>query len=117
MKTLEQSKKTNQLTINQFAENEYYFMQKQFYEHRKYNDFPTTKRLYKCNAYFYSIPGFIILESYATIIAFIDIEKRAFIDVLRFVYGYTSTSNQHMSKFKRLFDYAYDYEYSWRGIK
>ena len=40
-----------------------------------------------------------VLRSYNTIVAFIDPTTDTLYDVLRLVYGYTSTSAQHISKF------------------
>lgn len=40
-----------------------------------------------------------VLKSYRTIVAFIDPVTNTLYDVLRLVYGYTSTSAQHISKF------------------
>lgn len=39
------------------------------------------------------------LRSYNTIVAFIDVRTDTLYDVLRLVYGYTSTSAQHINKF------------------
>lgn len=41
------------------------------------------------------------LRSYQTIVAFIDPTTDTLYDVLRLVYGYTSTSAQHISKFDK----------------
>ena len=41
------------------------------------------------------------LRSYQTIVAFIDPATDTLYDVLRYVYGYTSTSAQHISKFSK----------------
>lgn len=46
---------------------------------------------------------YYILQSYRTIVAVIDRTTDTCIDVLRYVYGYTATSAQHISKF------AHDY--------
>ena len=42
-----------------------------------------------------------VLRSYNTIVAFIDPTTDTLYDVLRLVYGYTSTSAQHISKFSQ----------------
>lgn len=42
-----------------------------------------------------------VLRSYNTIVAFIDPTTDTLYDVLRKVYGYTSTSAQHISKFSK----------------
>ena len=63
------------------------------------------KRLRSCSADVSETDNFYILRSYNTLIAFIDKRTDTLYDVLRFVYGYTSTSAQHISKFKH--DYGY----------
>lgn len=40
-----------------------------------------------------------VLTSYNTVVAIIDVRTNTLYDVLRLVYGYTSTSAQHISKF------------------
>lgn len=40
-----------------------------------------------------------ILKSYETYVAIYDKETDTFYDVLRYVYGYTATSAQHITKF------------------
>lgn len=42
-----------------------------------------------------------VLRSYDTIVAFVDTRTNTMYDVLRLVYGYTSTSAQHIAKFHR----------------
>ncbi len=62
------------------------------------------KRLRSCKAWVYEDRDFIWLESYSTIVAFYDKSNGSFYDVLRWAYGYTSTSAQHIAKFRN--DYA-----------
>lgn len=57
------------------------------------------KRLRSCTARVYETNDYYFLESYDTIVAFIDKSTDTLYDVLRYVYGYTSTSAQHISKF------------------
>lgn len=45
-----------------------------------------------------------VLTSYNTVVAIIDVQTDTLIDFLRYVYGYTSTSAQHISKFARDYD-------------
>lgn len=59
------------------------------------------KQLDYCNAYTYETENYICLISYHTLIAFINKENGVLYDVLRYVYGYTSTSAKHISKFRR----------------
>lgn len=56
-------------------------------------------RLRSCKAWVYETPNYYFLRSYNTIIAFIDKTTDTCYDVLRLVYGYTSTSAHHISKF------------------
>ena len=59
------------------------------------------KRLRTCSAYVCKLGRFYILKSYRTIIAVIDISTDTCYDFLREVYGYTSTSSQHIAKFRK----------------
>ena len=63
------------------------------------------KRLRKCNAkvgYVYDDSmkrGYYVLVSYSTIVAVIDTATDSLLDFLRWSYGYTATSAQHIAKF------------------
>lgn len=75
-----------------------------------------TKRLYHCQAYVSDIyegenVRYTILKSYNTIVAYYDHDDGTFYDVLRPVYGYTATSSQHISKFKKRFNIYTDIRY------
>lgn len=59
--------------------------------------------LRRCSASVYKTNDFIVLKSYNTVVAFINIHTGELFDILRYVYGYTATSAQHISKF------AHDY--------
>lgn len=65
-------------------------------------------RLRTCNATVYVNDRYIVLISYKTAVAFIDKQEQKAYDILRLVYGYTSTSAQHIAKF--FSDYARGYE-------
>lgn len=72
-------------------------------------------RLRTCNATVYENERYIVLTSYTTTVAFIDKREQKAYDILRLVYGYTSTSAQHIAKFFN--DYARGYEqYRYYGI-
>ena len=58
-------------------------------------------RLRSCTAQVYRKGKYYVLQSYRTFIAFIDTETDTCYDVLRYVYGFTSTSAQHIAKFRR----------------
>ena len=57
------------------------------------------KQLRSCSAYVLETENYYVLKSYNTIIACIDKENDSLYDFLRMVYGFTSTSAQHISKF------------------
>ena len=44
---------------------------------------------------------YYVLRSYNTIVAAIDVRTDTLYDFLRYVYGYTATSAQHISKFSQ----------------
>lgn len=44
---------------------------------------------------------YYVLRSYRTVIAAIDVRTDTLYDFLRYVYGYTATSAQHISKFSQ----------------
>lgn len=73
-------------------------------------------QLRTCNAKVYVYPSVILLQSYNTIVAIIDRKTRVMIDVLRLVYGYTSTSRQHITKFRQDYSGYFDVEYTWKEI-
>lgn len=62
-------------------------------------------RLYSCTAYLYKVENgyetYYVLKSYNTVIAVWDVNEGILIDALRAVYGYTSTSAQHIAKFQK----------------
>lgn len=59
------------------------------------------KRLRTCSAQVSETDNFFVLRSYNTLIAFIDKRTNILYDVLRYVYGYTATSAQHIAKFNK----------------
>ena len=79
------------------------------------NDFNTTnnytgnfKRLRSCSAEVAPVIDaetgellYYVLRSYHTIVAAIDVRTDTLYDFLRYVYGYTSTSAKHISKFDK----------------
>ena len=58
-------------------------------------------RLRTCTAWIYESDNYYFLQSYSTIIAYIDKATDTCTDILRMVYGYTATSAQHIAKFRR----------------
>lgn len=69
------------------------------------------ERLDYCKAWIYQTRGYSFLVSYNTIVAFVDDNYNLY-DVLRLVYGYTSTSAKHISKFRNKFHHVS--EHTWR---
>ena len=57
-------------------------------------------KLYSCNAEIWGYTGILVLVSYDTPIA-VYTRDGSLYDCLRVVYGYTATSAQHISKFKK----------------
>ena len=60
-------------------------------------------RLRTCSAWVYETENFYLLRSYNTFVASYNKETHEFIDFLRYVYGFTSTSAQHIAKFRNDF--------------
>ena len=76
-------------------------------------------RLRSCSAEVGETSDFYVLRSYSTIIAVIEKDTDILYDFLRYVYGYTATSAQHISKFSH--DYGAGkwgcaHRYTWRKI-
>ena len=90
-------KKSVQLEINKEVMNAI----ERFNEERKQHPLGKGKRLRVCKAYVFESPNFYLLRSYGTYVAIIEKDTDICYDFLRFVYGYTSTSAQHISKFDK----------------
>lgn len=88
--------KFEQQQVNEMCETELKRMTEELY-HTKQD----WKRLRTCTAWVCETERYYVLQSYGTIIAFIDKATDTLYDVLRFVYGYTATSAQHISKFEK----------------
>ena len=77
------------------------------------------KQLRYCSATVYIYDDYYILVSYDTPIAAIDRKTDTLYDFLRFVYGYTSTSAQHIAKFDHdygLGKWGCSHRYTWRKV-
>lgn len=78
-------------------------------------------RLRNCQAYVYRTTHFTILRSYNTVVAAIyqrtPTAAPVFIDFLRLVYGYTSTSAQHIAKFMHDYCWNCGLVYTWRDCR
>lgn len=79
------------------------------------------KRLRSCKAYVYTTPHFTVLRSYNTIVAAVYKSSvnaaPIFIDFLRLVFGYTSTSAHHIAKFKHDYCGNSGLSYTWRDCR
>lgn len=60
----------------------------------------SVNKLRTCSAQVIEYANYYVLQSYRTIVAMIDKADGTCYDFLRYVYGYTSTSAQHINKFK-----------------
>ena len=60
------------------------------------------ERLLSCSATFATYDNFVVLRSYNTEVAIFDLRTNTLYDALRMVYGYTSTSAQHIAKFRNV---------------
>ena len=58
------------------------------------------KRLRSCQAWVWATEDYYVLQSYGTLVAVIEKSTDTCYDALRYVYGYTSTSAQHIAKFR-----------------
>ena len=78
-------------------------------------------RLRSCRAHVYTTTHFTVLRSYNTIVAAVyqrtPTAAPVFIDFLRLVFGYTSTSAQHIAKFKRDYCGNSGFFYTWRDCR
>ena len=63
----------------------------------------TLTRLNTCQAWTYEAGHFVVLISYNTEVACIDMKTGICYDYLRKVYGHTATSAQHIAKFMHNF--------------
>ena len=77
-------------------------------------EFAPARRLRTCNAYVSRIGEWIVLTSYSTDVAIINVQTGVLYDFLRLVYGYTATSSRHISKFAH--DYSVLEKYTWRQL-
>ena len=71
-----------------------------------YNDLQSnaiiaSRKLRSCTAVVHETDNYYFLQSYNTIVAFIDKSTDTCYDILRLVYYYTATSAQHIAKFSQ----------------
>ena len=73
------------------------------------------ERLYYCFADTCKTKNYIILRSYYTIVAVIDMNSSTCYDNLRKVYGFTRVSAQHIEKFQS--KYHTEFMVRWQDVK
>ena len=76
-------------------------------------------RLRSCSAVVFETEHYYVLRSYNTFVACIRKDTDTLYDALRFVYGYTNTSAQHISKFNHDYCNGYwgcEHVLTWRQI-
>ena len=113
--TKKETKKQNQRQENEEIETMIDFFNEYFRE----SAYGSSKRLRSCQATVYTSGRFYVLQSYNTIVAFIDRETDTLYDILRYVYGYTSTSAQHINKFEKDYcagKWGCTHSYTWREV-
>lgn len=91
MEKINDQKKVNTVAIRQYQR-----------AYAEYNSLPydyKPARLRSCSAKVYETPNYYLLRSYNTVVACIEKSTGICYDVLRHVFGFTSTSAQHISKF------------------
>lgn len=75
------------------------------------------ERLFHCNAEVLHLSNnCLALNSYGAFVALIDTVTGDFYDVLRYTYGYTATSAQHIAKFRNVFRGLITTEYRYYPI-
>ena len=87
--------------INKNEDNKRYYRGIEGILYYAFNNGKKRCKLYSCNAGIWEFQGILVLVSYVTPIAVFTPEDGTLCDCLRAVYGYTSTSSQHISKFKK----------------
>lgn len=70
------------------------------------NNYHRVSRLLSCQAFVYETDNYFWLSSYGTFVAFIEKTTDTCYDILRMGHAYTSTSAQHIAKFRH--DYGQD---------
>lgn len=110
-------KKSAQMEINAIVENEMDNFCKEVDEHIGLQGW---KKFRSCHAEYAETETYYVLCSYNTIVAIINKRNGRCVDFLRKVYGYTSTSAQHIAKFFNDFGpgkwLSINEKYVWREV-
>lgn len=86
-------------SINKNEDNQNYYKDIESIMYSVFNKGKKRCKLYFCKAEIWECMGILVLVSYRTPIA-VYTDDGSFYDCLRVVYGYTTTSAQHISKFQ-----------------
>ena len=86
--------------INQNEDSKRYYKEIESLLYLVFNKGKKLCKLYSCNAEIWGYMGILALVSYGTPVA-VYTRDGSLYDCLRVVYGYTATSSQHISKFKK----------------
>lgn len=106
-------KKLEQRAINSKVEYEL----ANYNEITEYGEIKEVGRLRHCQAYVYETAFYYVLRSYSTVVAIISKREMALYDFSRYVYGYTSTTAQHIAKFANDYDVSPLDRYIWKEVK
>lgn len=94
-------KKSEQLTMNDAVLNVYEEVRERWESEVYAGTVQPIGKLRNCSATVFEDGDFYYLMSYRTLVAVIEKKTDTLVDFLRYVYGYTSTSAQHISKFEK----------------
>ena len=111
-KEIKQHEKSEQIWHNKYVERAFNGACQEY--DTPYSTIVDAYPLRSCQAEVIETTHYYILRSYRTKIACINKDSKVCFDALRLVYGYTSTSAHHISKFKQ--DYGATSTVTWRYI-
>lgn len=94
---MKKSRNSVQTKVNEYVLSEY---EEAMNEYNDRGAFKSVHKLYSCQAQIVETENFYILRSYNTCVACYNKRKIEMCDFLRYVYGYTATSAQHITKFR-----------------
>ena len=92
--------KSEHVARQRFYLNEWSCAMREFDRETHSDSKPVVTRLRHCTAWVFETDNWYILRTYSTYIAAIRKTTGDCFDALRHVYGYTSTSAQHVAKFR-----------------
>ena len=104
---MENTKKAEQLEMNEKVE--------AFFQYFTNDEVIARRPLRTCSAEVLETEDCYLLKSYNTLVAIIAKRTHQMADGLRYVYGYTATSAQHIAKFAK--DYGAKEVWTWKEVK